>query len=576
MKYLIDFLENKNIKKTKIFSQLKCSEEEATILRYLVDRHVKGEAENSVFAILNELFSFDNYQHIEKLPFMKNLLDLGWIVQSNFMQNSFSELSHLEIINSTIGLSPACLKLLENGTLDVDLPENIAYNDNLEYLKDQFSRVELCQKISVLRHNNANKSLNINRLQKRLKLLEERIDERLSKSETELSLEHFFEEYKLNDKEQLIFISLLKEEYSGDVESLREMGNLINLISDNDYDKIKNRALLDEGSTLIDKEIIDYDEMLTNFAGVTRSYFINEEFLYRIMHPHKRQRVEKVKIETLVQEQEIFELVKPKTNLEDVVLNPKTREVLDTLLKQMDKNVLKLLKEWGIKDKRRGIDARLIFYGPPGTGKTMTALSLSKSLKRTALMFDCSKILSMYVGESEKNVRKIFDSYKELAKKTKSEPILILNEADQFLSSRTTSSSGSDKMHNQMQNIFLEQIENFEGILIATTNLLETIDPAFSRRFDYKIEFSKPTLSERKLLWQNMLPSTADYDKNFSIDDLATFDLTGGQIKVIIKNSALSVAIKDEPIFTNSDFITAIEREKKGAFGESKTMGFVS
>ena len=576
MKYLIDFLENKNIKKTKIFSQLKCSEEEATILRYLVDRHVKGEAENLVFAILNELFSFDNYQHIEKLPFMKNLLDLGWIVQSNFMQNSFSELSHLEIINSTIGLSPACLKLLENGTLDVDLPENIAYNDNLEYLKDQFSRVELCQKISVLRHNNANKSLNINRLQKRLKLLEERIDERLSKSETELSLEHFFEEYKLNDKEQLIFISLLKEEYSGDVESLREMGNLINLISDNDYDKIKNRALLDEGSTLIDKEIIDYDEMLTNFAGVTRSYFINEEFLYRIMHPHKRQRVEKVKIETLVQEQEIFELVKPKTNLEDVVLNPKTREVLDTLLKQMDKNVLKLLKEWGIKDKRRGIDARLIFYGPPGTGKTMTALSLSKSLKRTALMFDCSKILSMYVGESEKNVRKIFDSYKELAKKTKSEPILILNEADQFLSSRTTSSSGSDKMHNQMQNIFLEQIENFEGILIATTNLLETIDPAFSRRFDYKIEFSKPTLSERKLLWQNMLPSTADYDKNFSIDDLAIFDLTGGQIKVIIKNSALSVAIKDEPIFTNSDFITAIEREKKGAFGESKTMGFVS
>ncbi len=575
MKYLIDFLENKNIKKTKIFSQLKCTEEEATILRYLVDRHVKGEAENLVFAILNELFSFDNYQHIEKLPLMKNLLDLGWIIQSNFMQNSFSELSHLEMINSSIGLSPACLKLLENGTLDVELPENIAYNDNLEYLKDQFLRVELYQKIAILRHNNAKKSLNINRLKKRLKLLEERILERIDKSDNDLSLKQFFDEYKLENKEQLIFISLLKEEYSGDVDSLREMSNLINLISENDYDKIKNRALLDEGSTLIDKEIIDYDEMLTNFAGVTRSYFINEEFLYRIMHPHKRQRAQKVKIETLVQEQEIFELVKPKTDLKDVVLNPKTREVLDTLLKQMDKNVLKLLKEWGIKDKRRGIDARLIFYGPPGTGKTMTALSLSKSLKRTALMFDCSKILSMYVGESEKNVRKIFDSYKELAKKTKSEPVLILNEADQFLSSRTTSSSGSDKMHNQMQNIFLEQIENFEGILIATTNLLETIDPAFSRRFDYKIEFKKPTLKERIVLWNKMLPSSADYDKDFSIEELASFDLTGGQIKVIIKNSALSVAIKEQPIFTNQDFIVAIEREKKGAFGESKTVGFV-
>ena len=70
--------------------------------------------------------------------------------------------------------------------------------------------------------------------------------------------------------------------------------------------------------------------------------------------------------------------------------------------------------EWGIKEKKQGVDARIIFYGPPGTGKTMTAYSLAKSLKRQVLSFDCSKILSMYVGESEKNVRKIFDTYKEL------------------------------------------------------------------------------------------------------------------------------------------------------------------
>ncbi len=122
----------------------------------------------------------------------------------------------------------------------------------------------------------------------------------------------------------------------------------------------------------------------------------------------------------------------------------------------------------------------------------------------------------MYVGESEKNVRGIFDKYYEIRDKSKVEPILLLNEADQFLSSRTTSSgSGSEKMHNQMQNIFLEQIERFDGILIATTNLLESLDKAFSRRFNYKIEFKKPNFEERKELWEKLLQKLYLYQKTF-------------------------------------------------------------
>lgn len=577
MQYLIDFLENKNIEKTKIFSQLKCNQEEALILRHLVERHVKGDAESMVFQVLTELFPSQNYEYITHLPLVKNLLDLGWIAQSNFAQVKIGDSSNLELIHSSVSLSVALVKLLEEGTLDTPLPELIPYNDNLEYLKDQFQRIELYQKISTIRHHYAKKTLNIDRLTKRQENLEERIEERIKLTAQTLPVETLFSENELNKKEQVLFLALLKEEYSGEIESLREMNTLINLISENDYDKIKYRSLIEDSSTLIDKEIIDYDELLTSFGGVTRSFFINEESLRSIMHPHKSKKPEKIKIESLVEEQEIFELMKPKTKLEDVVLHPKTRELLDTILKQMDKNVAKLLSDWGVTDKKKGIDAKLIFYGPPGTGKTMTALSFSKTLKRSVLSFDCSKILSMYVGESEKNVRNIFDSYKELAKKTKTQPVLLLNEADQFLSSRTTSgASGSDKMHNQMQNIFLEQIENFEGILIATTNLLETIDVAFSRRFDYKIEFAKPNLKQRLTLWQNMLPQNADYEENFSIEELAKAELTGGQIKVIIKNTALSVAVKELPIFSNEDFSIAINREKKGAFGEDKTVGFVS
>ena len=149
MQYLIDFLENKNIEKTEIFSQLKCTEEEALILRHLVERHVKGDAESMVFQVLTELFSLDNYDYIKHLPLVKNLLDLGWIAQSNFTQVKIGDSSNLELIHGSVSLSVAFVKLLEEGTLETQLPELIPYNDNLEYLKDQFQRIELYQKISI-------------------------------------------------------------------------------------------------------------------------------------------------------------------------------------------------------------------------------------------------------------------------------------------------------------------------------------------------------------------------------------------------------------------------------------------
>jgi len=334
--------------------------------------------------------------------------------------------------------------------------------------------------------------------------------------------------------------------------------------------------MLEEGSKLISEEIIDYDEILNMFGGISRSFFINEDVLQRIIHPHKKKKVTKLKLDMLVKEQEIFEYFEPTTTLDDVVLHTKTRETLETIIKQMDKDVYAKLKLWGIKEKRKGIDAKIIFYGHAGTGKTMTAMSLAKTLKKPLLSFDCSKILSMYIGESEKNVRKIFDDFKALSQKAKVEPILLLNEADQFLSSRVEGSgSSADKMHNQMQNIFLEQIERFEGILIATTNLLGNIDKAFSRRFDYKIEFKKPTKKQRLQLWQLMLPENADYEDGFEAESLASYELTGAQISLVIKNTAYKVAVREESLFTMSDFKEEIEKESGSSFeNDVKSMGF--
>jgi SpoVK/Ycf46/Vps4 family AAA+-type ATPase len=420
-------------------------------------------------------------------------------------------------------------------------------------------------------------SLGIDRVQNKLNLLEKRIVERVAQTSEKLVLDRFFKQKKMEDKEQVIFIALLREEYSSTDASLREMNTLIELISLDEYDRIKNRSLLEDGSNLLSAGIIDYEEMLNPFGGISRAFFIADDVLQSIIHPQKNKKVRRLKLNALIDEQDIFELIEPETSLEDVVLNEKTKETLQNLMKQVDKEVIGRLVEWGIKDKKSGIDARIIFYGYAGTGKTMTAYSLAKSLKRQVLAFDCSKILSMYVGESEKNVRKIFDTFYDLCEKTKSEPILLLNEADQFLGARSSGNiTGSDQMHNQMQNIFLEQIENFKGMLIATTNLLENIDKAFSRRFNYKIEFKKPDESQRIRLWKKMLPVNAPYAKDIKIEELAKYSLTGGQINLIVKNTAYKVAVREKTIFFQKDFLDEINREKDANFDSEKLMGFLS
>jgi SpoVK/Ycf46/Vps4 family AAA+-type ATPase len=576
LQYIIDFLENKNIEDTSVFSHLKAQKDEALILRHMLKEYLSANEDCVVFDVLNSVFESKNYSYLNKLSLIKNLMELGWISQNSFLHLKVNEISSLELLNTSVSLSPTFLRLLEEGNVDVVLPEVKPYSDHLEYLQDQFLRIELHRKISTLKSSYTQNSPFVSRVRSELKLVEKRISERLNITKDKPDILHFFKENALEESEQTVFLALLKEEYSGSDDSLREMNALIDLISSDEIDRIKNRGFLDEHSKLIEKGLVDYDEILTPFGGIVRNFFIPEEILQKIVHPQKKKKKQRIRLDTLVKEQDIFEFITPKKDLDSVILHPKTRERLDALLKQLDSSVLNRLKEWGIIDKKRDLNARIILYGPPGTGKTLTAISLAKSMKKQVLSFDCSNILSMYVGESEKNVRKIFDTYKDIAKKIKNEPVLLLNEADQFLSSRSVSTTGSaDKMHNQMQNIFLEQIEKFEGVLIATTNLLETIDPAFSRRFNYKIEFTKPDKAQREQLWEKFLPKNAKFVKDFDARKLSDFALTGGQIELIVKNCALKVAGREEPLFKLEDFIEEIQREQNSTFDSEKMMGFL-
>lgn len=179
-----------------------------------------------------------------------------------------------------------------------------------------------------------------------------------------------------------------------------------------------------------------------------------------------------------------------------------------------------------------------LFYGAPGTGKTETVLQLARQTGRDILQVDVSKIKSCWVGESEKNIKSLFDSYKDKVKKSEKAPILLFNEADAIINKRQEGAERSvDKMENSIQNIILQEMENLDGIMIATTNLAQNMDKAFERRFLYKIKFEKPTLEARMHIWHEMIPALSDDDIKTLAD---RYDFSGGQIENIARHYAIS------------------------------------
>ena len=153
LEYLIDFLENEAVEDCKIYEHLKCAQNEAKLLQMMTKEYVLGSVDVSVSEILIKLFGDTNYEHLQQLSLVKDLIEQGWVVQNSFLASRIIDVSNLELLNSTITLSSAFLKLLEEGTLEVILPDVTPYADHLEYLKDQFFRIELYQKFSHTKHN---------------------------------------------------------------------------------------------------------------------------------------------------------------------------------------------------------------------------------------------------------------------------------------------------------------------------------------------------------------------------------------------------------------------------------------
>lgn len=242
----------------------------------------------------------------------------------------------------------------------------------------------------------------------------------------------------------------------------------------------------------------------------------------------------------------LFDFEEPKVKKDSLMLPPHTTEAIQSLIFSESKQGKRLRKSW--HDSLPSTwgsptGTTLILYGPPGTGKTLTAQYLASEMKLPLLKIDASRILSCWVGESEQNVRRIFDDYKSLQNEMNKSPVLLLNEADQLLGSRGSGGSSVDRMNNNMQNLFLEGLERFSGIMVATTNRRDLLDEAFSRRFTYKLELPPPDKHLRKALWQSHLPMEKLAD-DVAIEQLADLGLTGGEIRLVVERTVRLLAYR--------------------------------
>jgi AAA ATPase len=212
-----------------------------------------------------------------------------------------------------------------------------------------------------------------------------------------------------------------------------------------------------------------------------------------------------------------------------------------------------------------------LFYGAPGVGKTETVLQLARKTGRNIIQVNVEQIKSMWVGESEKNIKALFDNYRNQVESQSLAPILLFNEADAVIGMRHKGAErATDKMENALQNIILQEMERIDGILIATTNLVQNFDKAFERRFLYKVKFNAPSIQTRRHIWQSIMPEICEETASWLASH---YNLSGGQIENVARRYAINTILYGPPTEELPTLCKCSENESKETYGISQ-IGF--
>lgn len=213
-----------------------------------------------------------------------------------------------------------------------------------------------------------------------------------------------------------------------------------------------------------------------------------------------------------------------------------------------------------------------LFYGAPGTGKTETVMQLARRTGRDIMQVNIAEMKSCWVGESEKNIKALFDTYRQRVGESRIAPILLFNEADAIIGRRQEGAERAvDKMENSLQNIILQEMESLDGILIATTNLAQNMDKAFERRFLYKIRFDKPTVEARTAIWREMMPTLDMADAKKLAE---RYDFSGGQIENIARHYAIDAILHGNAVPTAENLASHCDSERIDKSAYNKRIGF--
>jgi hypothetical protein len=238
----------------------------------------------------------------------------------------------------------------------------------------------------------------------------------------------------------------------------------------------------------------------------------------------------------------------------DLVLSPTTLEQIKELEAWIRYEQV-LMNDWALGQRLRP-GYRCLFYGPPGTGKTLTATLLGKRVGRDLYRIALSAVVSKYIGETEKNLERIFGRAENM------NCILFFDEADALFGKRTNVSDAHDRYANQEVSYLLQRIEDFSGVVILASNYSSNIDEAFMRRFQATVLFPMPNEGERRRLWESAFSKRSQFDEDVAVDEIAQkYPLSGGAIINVVRFASLMALHAESNIIRRDEILNGIRRE---------------
>lgn len=247
-------------------------------------------------------------------------------------------------------------------------------------------------------------------------------------------------------------------------------------------------------------------------------------------------------------------LVQTKMTWDDLVLHPFTGEQIEDVKRWFHYH--HILETDENLSRKINLGYRVLFHGPPGTGKTLTAGLMGKEFNKDVYRVDLSQIVSKYIGETEKNLSKIFDRAEH------KNWILFFDEADALFGKRTNVQSSHDKYANQEVSFLLQRVEDFSGLLILASNYKSNMDEAFLRRFHSIVHFPMPNAQERLKLWKQTLPASIRHYGRLDLTQIAeSHEISGASIVNIVQYASLKALSRDDKMLYNEDLLHGIKRE---------------